>query len=175
MIKFSVNFKDINNLKKKFSKQGQKELLQNISDEFEIASNEIRNKAIERVPVDQGFLRNSITVDGKDLKWIVFVGAEYGAYQEFGTKTKVDVPTEMQSIANEFRNKKVGFTKFKEAIAEWMRRKGIPQDAVYPIMSKILKIGIEPKPFLYPSFVDETSNNKIEKEIEKTIQAYFNK
>lgn len=175
MAKFSVNIKGLKELQKKLDKQGQKKLIKDISEELEISANVIRNKSINRVPKDQGFLSNSITVDGKDLKWIVDVGADYGAYQEFGTKTKVDVPAEMQSVANEFRNKKMSYTKFKEAIAAWMGRKGIPEGAVYPIMAKILKIGIEPKPFLYPSFKEETANNKIEKEIDRVIQSYLNK
>lgn len=175
MAKLSIKIKGLEELKKKLNANGQKELLDDISMEMEIASNDIRNGAVSRVPVDQGFLRNSITVDGRDLKWIVYVGADYGAFQEFGTKTKVEVPPEMQEVANQFRNKKLSQGKFREAIAAWMRRKGIPDDAIFPIMAKIMRIGVNPKPFLYPSFKEVTTGDKVEKQIDSIIQSYLNK
>lgn len=36
-------------------------------------------------PIDTGLLRNSINFEVKDEMAIVFVGAEYGIYVEFGT------------------------------------------------------------------------------------------
>lgn len=44
-------------------------------------------RARQLAPVDTGFLRNSIEVlKTGDLSAVVFVGAEYGVYVEFGTR-----------------------------------------------------------------------------------------
>src|SRR5690606_21598388 len=173
--KLSIKIKGLEELKKKLNANGQKQLLNDISFEMETASIDIRERAMSRVPINDGYLRNSITIDGKDLKWIVFVGMEYAGFVEFGTKTKVQVPPEMQEVANQFRNKKLSQGKFKEAIASWMSNKGIPKEALYPIMAKIMNIGINPKPFLYPSFKEVTKGNKVEKQIDSIIQSYLNK
>lgn len=47
---------------------------------------DIERGAKERAPVLTGFLKNSIAVETGKLKDIVRVGAEYGIYQELGTR-----------------------------------------------------------------------------------------
>lgn len=171
MAKFSIKIKGLEQLQKKLNKQSQKELIKKIGNEFEVSANKVRNSAIKRVPVDQGYLRNSINVEGKDLLWIVYASAGYAGYQEFGTKTKVDVPAEMQSEAEKFRNGKLSEGDFKNAIAEWMKRKGIPKEALWPIMAKIMKVGVNPQPFMYPGFKDGTKG--LEKRIEDILKDYL--
>lgn len=173
MAKISLKIKGLDELKKKLGKQGQEIVLREIRDEIEISANKVRNEAIKRVPVDQGYLRNSITVEGRDMLWIVYASAGYAAYQEFGTKTKVEIPAEMQEVASQFKGKKLSEGKFKEAIADWMRRKGIPEEALWPIMAKLMSVGVNPQPFMYPGFKQGTKN--LQKDIDNIINRYLNK
>ena len=173
MAKISLKIKGLEELKKKLGKQGQQIVLREIRDEIEISANRVRNAAIQRVPVDQGYLRNSIAVEGRDMLWIVYASAGYAAYQEFGTKTKVEIPAEMQEVASQFRGKKLSEGKFKEAIADWMRRKGIPEEALWPIMAKLMSVGVNPQPFMYPGFKQGTKN--LQKDIDNIINRYLNK
>lgn len=173
MATLGVNIKGLDQVLKKFGKAGQKELLSEISDELQVAAQDGRNRAVAKAPVNSGILRAGIEVEGKDLTWIWYTVAEYAGYQEFGTKTKVDVPPEMSSEADKFRNGKGSYGDFKVAIMDWMRAKGIPAQALYPIMAKIMKVGIDPQPFMYPSL------KEVEKylpgEIDKVIQRYLDK
>jgi len=53
----------------------------------------IQARARRAAPVDTGFLRNSIQVEHQDdLTSVVFVGAEYGPYVEFGTSRMAAQP-----------------------------------------------------------------------------------
>lgn len=171
MAKFSIKIKGLDKLQKSLSKEGQRRLLKEISQEIEISANKVRNEAIKRVPVDQGYLRNSINVEGRDMLWIVYASAGYAAYQEFGTKTKVEIPAEMQEVASQFKGKKLSEGKFKEAIADWMRRKGIPEEALWPIMAKLMSVGVNPQPFMYPGFKQGTKN--LQRDIDEIIQRYL--
>ena len=173
MAKISLKIKGLDELKKKLGKQGQEIVLREIRDEIEVSANKVRNEAIKRVPVDQGYLRNSINVEGRDMLWIVYASAGYAAYQEFGTKTKVEIPAEMQEVASQFKGKKLSEGKFKEAIADWMRRKGIPEEALWPIMAKLMSVGVNPQPFMYPGFKQGTKN--LQKDIDDIINRYLNK
>ena len=173
MAKFNIKISGLEAIKKKLGKEGQKRVRQEISDELMIAANDVRNKAVQRVPVNQGFLRNSIEVQGKDLVWIVQATADYAEYQEFGTKTMVNVPAEMKDAAMAVNSGKKSYQSFKDAIAEWMRLKGIPEQALYPIMAKIMEVGIRPRPFMYPSFKEGTQN--LQKDIDRIIQKYLDK
>lgn len=173
MAKISLKIKGLDELKKKLGKQGQEIVLREIRDEIEISAQMVRNEAIKRVPVDQGYLRNSINVEGKDMLWIVYASAGYAAYQEFGTKTKIQIPAEMQEVASQFKGKKLSEGKFKEAIADWMRRKGIPEEALWPIMAKLMSVGVNPQPFMYPGFKQGTKT--LQKDIDNIINRYLNK
>ena len=173
MAKISLKIKGLDELNKKLGKQGQEIVLREIRDEIEVSANKVRTEAIKRVPVDQGYLRNSINVEGRDMLWIVYASAGYAAYQEFGTKTKVEIPAEMQQVALQFKGKKLSEGKFKEAIADWMRRKGIPEEALWPIMAKLMRVGVNPQPFMYPGFKQGTKT--ITKDIDDIINRYLNK
>ncbi len=50
------------------------------------AAFDIEGHAKMAAPVDTGFLKSSIQASGGGLEWVVSVGAEYGIYQEFGTR-----------------------------------------------------------------------------------------
>jgi|SRR6187402_402357 len=173
MATLGVKITGLDKVLKKFGKEGQKELLYEISDELQVAANDGRNRAVKRAPVNSGILRAGIEVEGKDLSWIWYTVADYAGYQEFGTKTKVNVPPEMASEADKFRNGKGSYEDFKDAIAAWMRSKGIPAEALFPIMAKIMRVGIDPQPFMYPAFQEVSAY--LPKTINDTIQRYLDK
>lgn len=169
----AIKIKGLKELKRKLGKQGEAKVTQIISDEMEAAAYDVQGEAMNRAPVDTGITRAGISVEGKDLRWIVYTVAEYAGYQEFGTKTLVDVPPEMKEQADKFRSGKGDYKEFKKQIAAWMNRKGIPKEAIFPIMAKIMKIGVKPHPFMYPAFKNKTKD--IGKNIDAAIQAELNK
>lgn len=173
MAQLGVKITGLDKVLAKLGKDGQKAVLAEISDELQVAAQDLRNKAVSKAPVNSGILRAGIEVEGKDLAWIVYTVAHYAGYQEFGTKTKVNVPPEMKTEADKFRNGKGSYKDFKQAIAEWMRSKGIPAELLYPIMAKIMSVGINPKPFMYPSMQEVAKY--IDKVIDKAIQRYLDK
>jgi hypothetical protein len=68
----------------------------------------IEEQATLAVPVDFGFLKNSIQTEPikkteKGLTGSVEVGSEYAAYVEFGTGTTVDVPAGLEDFAIQFK------------------------------------------------------------------------
>lgn len=173
MAKINVKIKGLKEVEKLLGKQGQQRLLREISEEMEIKAQEVRTKAVQKAPVDTGLVRAGIDVEGKDLRWVIYTVAEYAGYVEFGTKGKVSIPPEMKEEADKFRGDKGTYAEFKQAIDEWMRRKGIPEDALWPIMAKIMGQGIEPQPFMWPAFQEGTKG--IEKDIDAVIQRYLDK
>ena len=120
-----------------------------------VTSMDIVADAKSFAPKNNGKLAQSIVytkVGEADYK--VVVNSPYGAYVEFGTGSKVKVPTELQGIASQFKGKKSGtFEQGLRAIKDWCKSKGIPESAAYPIFMSILKKGQEPQPYLYPAFV----------------------
>lgn len=171
MAKISVKIKGLKEVEKLLGKQGQQRLLREISEEMEIAAQDVRSRAVQAAPVDTGLVRAGISVEGKDLRWVIYTVAKYAGYVEFGTKTKVDIPTEMQDEAAKFRGGGGSYEEFRQAISGWMRRKGIPEEALWPIMAKIMGQGIDPQPFMWPSFKEGTKN--IENDIDRVIQRYL--
>ena len=120
-------------------------------------ANEIALDAKTRLQpnVDRGKLIGSVYVEETD-KLTQAIGSRlpYAGYIEFGTGVKVEIPAEMREVAASIRGK--GGGSFKEglkAIKEWCKRKGIDEDAAYPIFVSILNNGQTAKPFLYPAFV----------------------
>ena len=154
-------------MKPKLKITGQKELLKKLAAFGEEAerkislatfgtAGQIADDATQSAPANNGDLRQSINLNpntpGK-LFYEVAVNVPYAAYVEFGTGAKVDVPAEMQEIANQYKGGQGGkFSDMIEALKDWCRKKGIPEEAVYPIAVKILKYGLEPQPFLYPAY-----------------------
>lgn len=140
-------------------------------DRLEKDSEEITKRTIEdvvnmmiteakaRAPRDLGRLIDSIDKENKDNGWtfVFFVGEVYGAFQEFGTGARVQVPTELQDVASSLKGYSSGnFSDFLKSIEEWCQRKGIDKKAAWVIAVSILKRGLDPQPFFYPAYV----NNK---------------
>lgn len=136
---------------RKFGKEAEKM----IDAETEDTALQIEGDAKRLAPKNFGKLAQSISHSKpKFLQRKVTVNEKYGAYMEFGTGTKVNIPTEFQNMAASFKGQKSGtFKDGLEAIKVWCRHKGIDEKAAYAIFAKILGAGINPKPFLYPAYV----------------------
>ena len=89
-----------------------KDLEDKVSDyvraEVEDAMLSIESEAASNVAVNTGSLKNSIQskpikVSKNEITGGVEVGANYAAYVEFGTGTKVKVPSELSDFAAEFK------------------------------------------------------------------------
>jgi Bacteriophage protein of unknown function (DUF646). len=141
--------------------------IRQINAETEASAMQIEGDAKQRAPANFGKLRQSISRRKiKPSKWAVTVNEYYGAYMEFGTGTKVNVPNEFKDMANSFRGQRRGnFRQGLESIKIWCRSKGIDEKYAYAIFAKILGAGINPKPFLYPAYM------KGKKDYEKNLKA----
>ena len=126
-----------------------------INAETQAIAFQIEADAKKLAPKNFGKLAQSIShLKVKPALYKVTVNELYGAYMEFGTGTKVSVPAEFADMAATFKGKKQGtFKQGLEAIKVWCKAKGIPEEAAYPIFAKILGAGINPSPFLYPSWI----------------------
>ena len=125
-----------------------------IDAETESIAFQIETDAKKLAPKNFGKLAQSIShAKVKPALYKVTVNELYGAYMEFGTGSKVNVPAEFTDMAATFKGKKQGtFKQGLEAIKVWCKAKGIPEAAAYPIFAKILGAGINPRPFLYPAW-----------------------
>lgn len=141
--------KGVLNSLKKFGKEADKSV-EVIT--FTVAE-DIAKNAKSLAPVNRGDLGQSIhSVKVKDKNYKIVVGMEYGAYIEFGTGSKVSIPTELRDEAAKFKGRGGGFKEGLQSIKDWCRNKGIEESAAYPIFISILKEGITPQPFLYPAW-----------------------
>ena len=124
MPRFSIKMTGNKALLKHLDKVSEK-AKQKISDEIEPSAYEIHNGAVNRVPVDTGFLKNSITVQAKGMEARIEAGVKYAPYVEFGTGGLVNVPAGLEEYAMQFKGKGV-----KE-------------------------VNLPPQPFLFPAFESE--------------------
>ena len=125
-----------------------------INAETQAIAFQIEADAKKRAPKNFGKLAQSIShLKVKPALYKVTVNELYGAYMEFGTGSKVNVPAEFTDMAATFKGKKQGSWKEGlEAIKVWCKAKGIPEEAAYLIFAKILGAGVNPRPFLYPAW-----------------------
>ena len=137
----------------------------------------IEEDAKKRAPKNFGKLAQSIStsqpISDKNksiISRVITVNELYGAYMEFGTGSKVNVPAEFADMAATFKGKKQGtFKQGLEAIKVWCKAKGIPEAAAYPIFAKILGAGINPRPFLYPAWVK--GKNDYQNNLERVLKS----
>jgi hypothetical protein len=126
----------------------------------ELAVRNIVAEAQRKVPVYQGRLRSSLKpiMSINKLSGRAFTNVEYAANVEFGTKLFRDVPSEISAdVAMLAQNTDGNFDDMVKALKKWCRKKGIPENAAYPIAVKLLNVGQKPQPFLYPAFKAEKS------------------
>lgn len=127
-----------------------KTLEQEIGGEVEDAGRLWATLAKQDAPVDMGFLRGQIT----SVKTAAMVSettsaSEYSAYVEWGTKTRVQVPGDLQQYASQFRGGGVKAGNAKAMIYAWMARVGIPPQFQWPVFFSIITKGIHPHPFFF--------------------------
>jgi HK97 gp10 family phage protein len=165
-----MQLKGINSVISDIRKYG-KEAEKDIAGVTELVARNIEKNAKQSAPANLGKLGQSIITEKvNNTNYKVVVNAPYGAYMEFGTGTKVSVPSELASVAKQFQGKKVGnFKTALEDIKQWCRSKGIDEKAAYPILAKIMKVGITPKPYLYPAYLIGKTEyiDKLKKVLEK--------
>lgn len=73
--------------------------------DIEDAADAIVMKAIQKVPVDLGVLKQSIGNQPKKggLNYIVYVSADYAPFVEFGTGAETTVPAGLSEYASQFK------------------------------------------------------------------------
>lgn len=122
-------------------------------------------------PVDMAHLKQSGGFEMGKREGKVFFNAKYAPFVEFGTKTKVKVPKGFEKLAIQYKGIKDNrpFQDFKNDVYEWAKRKGIPEKAWYFVLMKIIKVGINPNPFLIPPYIKHRTRYK--KEVKDYIDA----
>lgn len=93
-----------------------------VKDAVLIATRQLSLDAKRFAPVDKGGLRSGIRPYNKGLSGEVVASKEYSPYQEFGTGTKVNVPSELTDYAMQFKGR------------------------------GLRKVNMKAQPFLYPAF-----------------------
>jgi len=121
----------------------------------QVAVTNIVADAKRAVPTYQGRLRSSLkpimSVNG--LSGRAWTDVEYAAAVEFGTKLLAQIPAEIAQNAAQFKNLGDGdFDELVEQIRKWCKKKGIPEEAAYPISLKLVRKGQKPQPYLYQAF-----------------------
>jgi hypothetical protein len=126
------------------------QLAEEIDGEVEDAARLWESGAINDAPVDQGFLKAGITKDKTDNgEWNITSNAEYSAFIEWGTKTRVNVPAELQAYAVTFRGGGSRGGNAKILIYAWMDRVGVPKQFQFITFISIITKGIHPHPFFF--------------------------
>lgn len=149
-------------------------LTKGIDAEMAASVSKINTEQKTLVPVNFGLLRSSLKFDRNTaLDYTIAsqgAGSEYAPFQEFGTGSKVMIPSGLEGEAAKYKGGKGGtFKDFVESMKDWCRKKGIPESAAYPMAVKIIKNGLRPQPFFFaPAF-------KEFRELKKRIAALLSK
>jgi HK97 gp10 family phage protein len=107
-------------------------------------------KAKQDAPVDQGRLKQQISRKRvAAMNWEVVSPAEHSAWLEWGTKSKVRVPSDIAQYAAQFRGGGSGGGNAKTMIYAWMNRVGIPPEAQWAVFISIIVNGITPHPYFF--------------------------
>jgi HK97 gp10 family phage protein len=105
----SVSITGVEGIKKALANYD-KFLTKDLSNEINASALKIQSDAKRLAPVDMGYLRNSIVLDGErgGLTYDVAAKMPYAAYVEFGTGGKVSIPLGYDEYAAQFKgNRKV--------------------------------------------------------------------
>ena len=174
-VKFDI--KGIDKLQKKISELP-KELQQEVVGEIQAWGYDVNAEQIGLISQqkiqDLGALQQNTKAvpkpDGVELISNVY----YAPYIEFGTRSKVRVPAELNNYASQFRGKKRGdYYDFLNAILDWVKRKGIAarysiktrkalnskadkerlMNTAQMIANSILRNGISPRPYFFPPYL----------------------
>lgn len=157
---FSLELQGYNKLVKKISTLPQR-IQKEIDAEIGFSAENIRAKQMRLAPVDEGQIKQGLPPAKrvKILEWELSSTKFYSPYQEFGTKSKAQVPAELSEFASQFKGGDKGsFDDLFKSIVGWVKRKGIEPGAAYPIARSIAIFGVAPHPFFFPPFFDERKN-----------------
>ncbi len=158
MAGITVQLKGFDELQKRLER-AVREFPKEVDAELNLSANQMRNGAIRDAPADQGILRAEIQVTKQSqLNYGLFSNALYSGYQEIGTKSKVQIPAGLESVAAEIKGGGHSSLSAKVAIFNWCKRKGIEQRFWYPIYIKIMVTGIKPHPFFFKQIEIEKPN-----------------
>jgi HK97 gp10 family phage protein len=178
MVRLEVkNIKNVENALKKYGEDAVKEFEDVVFDEATTMMKVAQLTAQSKKVFDIGTLVKSIIVTKGDTKLSYDVGTnlDYAPYMEFGTGVKVKVPIEFTEMANKARGKKGSFEEGLKSIKTWCHHKGIDESLAYIIFINILNNGIEPRPFMYPAFLEgRKTYKKGMKEAVKRLNKKFN-
>lgn len=129
-----------------------------VSEQMHLSAENMVEGAVNDAPHDMGLLKAEITfkkVD--DLNYEVVSQADYSAFVEFGTRSKVQIPAGFEQIASQFKGAKSSGDA-KKMIYAWCKRVGVPEDGWYPIYREIMTNGIKPHPFFFKQIAKERPN-----------------
>ena len=156
MISVKADIKSIQKTLKALDSLGEK-VRKSAEREIERSARNIERKAKTNAPSGvSNRLKTSIDVRGSGLSREVYTDVRYAPYVEFGTKSKVEIPPGLEGYAMQFKGKKGGsYEDLEKNIKRWAHLKGIPEEAVYPIIKSILHKGTKAQPFLFPAFFAE--------------------
>ena len=170
--------KDIENYYRSLNKNSQAAMKVEVTDLAQQVVGAMKADA----PVDVARLKNSISFKQEDLTLLFYASADYAPYMEWGTKSKVKVPSYVGTYASEFQGKSSGSsgTNALQALTSWVRRKGIvatystttkkrtkrnkaeaarETETASRIMWSIKKFGVKPHPFF---FTTKSGQNRLE-------------
>jgi len=155
MITADVNTKQLQRALRKLEQAGS-EIRAKGELEIERSARIIESQAKRNAPTGaNNRLKTSIDVRGSKLTREVYTDVKYAPYVEFGTKSKVEIPPGLEGYAMQFKGGGGSYEDFEASIKRWAQLKGIPEEAVYPIMKSILHKGVKAQPFLFPAFFAE--------------------
>jgi len=139
----------------------------------------VRN-AKRDAPKDMGALAGGVNYrEINQTLFEYFSQSEYSGYDEFGTRGRRRIPSEVQKLGIQFSNTKSSGTAEQalKFITAWVKRKGIRfesaslqkggknagknklltfEQTAYFIFHHIMLVGIKPRPFFFPAMLDET-------------------
>lgn len=145
-----------------------------VKGELKQAAEDVRTGAIKDAPSSYGgggglISAIQVVADNGGFTQSVQVNKGYAAAMEWGTKSKVRIPSLVSAYAAQFKGQpQSGEVPFKDAILAWVKRKGIgakrtksnkiskskdslaaQKSAAYAIMRTIYVKGVSPHPFFF--------------------------
>lgn len=145
-----------------------KVLLAEVNNEIKDAGRSWEQGAKRMAPKDQGRLYGEIhATSTRPLTTEIVVNIDYAPYVEWGTKSKVRVPSDIADYAAQFKGKGTAGSA-RKFIYAWCKRKGIPEEAWFAIYRSIMINGIRPHPFFF------VQRPRVEKELIQHIKTILN-
>jgi len=173
-MKLDINLQGVKQVTEMINRFG-KEGVQKSAEIVKGVAYTMQETAQKKAPENNGDLRQSIKPEEQDkLTWQLVANAPYSAYMEFGTGTRVDIPVGWEAEASKFKGLKTGtFEDGLKRIKAWCRKQGIDEDLAFWIFMKILKVGLTPRPFMYPAYIEGKKVYK--KDMEKAFKDLIRK